>query len=147
MRRLQLPAPQLRETFARLRHCGQGRRECQVLWVGPWADPLRVTRVVHPLHDARGDGFELSSAWLTGFWHELAARREGVRAQVHTHPGEAFHSATDDAWPIIHTAGFLSLVIPDFASGPVGFERTYLAEIQPDGRWVEVASAERLEVV
>lgn len=137
----------LRETFAELRRCGAGRRECQVVWTGPWSTPHEVTTVVHPHHRARGDGFELDSAWLTEFWQRLTATATGVRVQVHTHPGRAFHSAVDDAWPIVHTPGFLSLVIPRFAQGEVGFAGAYLAELDTDGRWTEVDVHERLEVV
>jgi len=67
--------------------------------------------------------------------------------QVHTHPGEAFHSRTDDRFPIIHTPGFLSLVIPDYGLGPVGFAGAYLAELGSDGRWREVAAPARLRIV
>jgi len=51
---------------------------------------------------------------------------------------------TDDAFPIIHTTGFLSVVIPNFALGPIGFEDAYLTEMQEDGRWHKVAIARRL---
>jgi hypothetical protein len=91
-------------------------------------------------------GFELDDAWLSGFWLRLAEENLGIRIQVHTHPGEAFHSPIDDEFPIIHTPGFLSLVIPDFALGPIGFERAYLTEIQADGRWQQVSINERVVV-
>ena len=60
------------------------------------------------------------------------------------HPAEAFHSPTDDAFPMIHTVGFLSLVIPNFALGPIGFQDAFLTEIQADGHWREVPIGERL---
>ena|SRR2546425_828029 len=125
--RYQVPAAVLRETFEELRRCGQGRRECQVLWVSPWERAAIITRVVHPRHHARGDGFELDSAWLTAFWQELTETCSGIRVQIHTHPGRAFHSTTDDAWPIIHSPGFLSLVIPTFATGREDLSGAYLA--------------------
>ncbi len=144
--RYRVPAVVLSETFAELRRCGRGSQECQVLWTSPW-DNLAVTnRVVHPRHYARGDGFELDGAWLNAFWQELAATRTGIRVQIHTHPDRAFHSPTDDAWPIIHTAGFLSLVIPRFATGPEDLTGAYLAEMCADGSWQEVPVSERLEV-
>jgi len=142
-----VPAVVLDETFVELRRCGRGKRECQVLWTSPWDDVGVITRVVHPRHHARGDGFELDGPWLTEFWKELTATRSGIRVQIHTHPGRAFHSATDDGWPIIHTAGFLSLVIPRFARGSVDFADAYLAELRDDGTWHEVPVNERLEVV
>lgn len=145
--RYRVPEAVLRESFAELRRCGAGRRECQVLWTSPWIDPARVTTVIHPVHHAQGDGFELDGEWLTTFWRELVEGGTGVRVQVHTHPGRAFHSATDDEWPIVHTPGFLSLVIPRFGLGEVGFEGAYLAELGTDGRWCETSITDRLEVV
>jgi hypothetical protein len=134
------------ETFVHFRKCGAGRRECQALWIGPWATPDLITEVVHPKHRAHLDGFVLDDAWISSFWLRLAQENLGVRVQVHTHPYEAFHSATDDAYPIIHTPGFLSLVIPDFATRPIGFANAYLTEIQPDGRWRQAPISERFKV-
>jgi hypothetical protein len=134
----------LAETFAHFRGCGGGERECQVLWVSPWEAPETITKVVHPEHQAHLGGFVLDDRWLNEFWFTLAQEKLGIRMQVHTHPGEAFHSPTDDAFPIIHTTGFLSLVIPNFALGSVGFDKAYLTEIHEDGRWREVPIAERL---
>jgi hypothetical protein len=145
--RYKIPATLFAETFAVLRQCGGGRRECQVLWTSPWALPTEITRVIHPHHIATAGGFAVSSNWISDFWMELARDGHGVRVQVHTHPGDAFHSATDDAYPIIHTVGFLSLVLPDFARGAVGFNGAYLAEIDVHGQWREVSPDARLEVL
>lgn len=128
----------LENTFRHFRECGCRRDECQVLWLGPWSQPNLITKVVHPKHAAHFGGFVLDDDWLTDFWLELGASEMEVRVQVHTHPAAAFHSRTDDQFPIIHTPGFLSLVIPNFGLGPVGFQKAYLAEIQTDGRWMEI---------
>lgn len=137
----------LTETFGQFRSCGQGRRECQVLWIGPWSTPDIVTEIVHPRHSGLGDGFILDDAWITVFWVELAERGYGIRAQVHTHPRRAFHSETDDEWPIVHLAGFLSLVVPDFAQGSIGLDHSYLAEIGETGRFSSVDPKIRLDLV
>ena len=105
-----------------------------------------LTQVIHPRHRSSFGGVILDNEWISRLWAELADQNLGVRVQVHTHPGKAFHSKTDDDYPLVHEAGFLSLVIPDFALGPVGFEQAYLTEIQPDGSWREVAIEERLAV-
>lgn len=133
-----IPVRLLEETFRVLRDCGSGRRECQVLWLGPWATPTVVTEIAHSGHDTSFGGVRVHDEWLTAFWRMLDAAQLGVRVQVHTHPGEAFHSATDDAWPMVSTPGFLSLVIPDFASGEPSLRRAFLTELQPDGTWCEV---------
>jgi hypothetical protein len=107
-----------------------------------------VAQVVHPIHRANGHGFVLDGDWLQKFWTTLASQGSGVRAQVHTHPYRAFHSPTDDEWPIVSSDGFLSLVIPDFAQGRVGLERAYLTELVSALGWQEVRPVtKRLEIV
>jgi len=134
----------LEETFRHFRECGRGREECQTLWVSAWTSPEVIAKVVHPKHVAHRSGFVLEDRWLNDFWMELADTNTGIRVQVHTHPQKAFHSPTDDEFPIIHKPGFLSLVIPNFGLGPVGFKDAYLTEIQNDGCWREVPIPSRL---
>ncbi len=144
--KLTLTAAQLKDTFAQLRRCGAGCRECEVVWTGPWSHPHTVTNIVHPTHRPLGDGFQLDAGWLQQFWLELARTRCGIRAQVHTHPGRAFHSPTDDAWPIVHSPGFLSLVIPRFALGPVSLDESYLTTLNNEGQWTSLDPMLALEV-
>lgn len=117
-----------------------------MLWTSSWSAPDEIVECVHPQHAAHAGGFSVNDSWLTAFWLELGRRSIGVRVQVHTHPGLAFHSATDDAFPIVHSVGFLSLVIPNFARGEIGFERAYLCEITETGSWREVSINSRLRV-
>jgi hypothetical protein len=133
-------------TFDHLRRCGEGRRECQALWTSAWQTPEFITEVTHPDHAANAQGFSLDSGWMNAFWIHLGETGKGIRVQIHTHPRLAFHSLTDDAFPIIHTPGFLSLVIPNFALGPIGFGGAYLAEITENGSWREIRCEERLEI-
>jgi len=137
---------QLSDTFRLLRDCGRCERECQVLWLSAWHDPDRIVRVLHSEHAGHAYGFRLDTEFINRLWLDLAEQGLGVRAQVHTHPGDAFHSKTDDDWPIVHTAGFLSLVIPDFARGTVGLERAFVACIEADGRWGERQAPEAFEL-
>lgn len=147
MTRLEVPRSIIDQTFAHFRECGEGRRECQALWVGPWSHPHRVTQVVHPSHKASPVGFEVDEEWLQAFWLWLAEHDLGIRIQCHTHPGAAYHSSTDDDFPILRTPGFLSLVIPRFATGPVGFDRAFLAQLNDADEWHEVSIAKKLEIV
>ena len=52
---------------------------------------------------------------LAALIDEVDAREEFLLAQVHSHPGEAFHSDLDDEGAICGDVGFLSLVVPDYA--------------------------------
>ncbi len=135
------------QTFDFFRRCGGGRHECQVLWTSSWNSPESIVEAVHPAHRAHVGGFVVEDSWITSFWLKLAAAGTGIRVQVHTHPGAAFHSPTDDEYPIIHTPGFLSLVIPRFGLGPVGFAGAFLTEIGTDGQWHELKVGSRIRVV
>jgi hypothetical protein len=136
----------LSETFALLRSCGGGTRECQVFLTGPVNDPYRITRAVLSQHSCGKYWLEVDSAWLTKFWILLGEQQMSVRVQVHTHAGAAFHSETDDKWPVVATLGFLSLVIPRFAMGPIELERAFLAELGVNG-FQEVDIRERVQIV
>jgi hypothetical protein len=145
--RLEVPQAVLHDTFAEFRRCGKGRRECQVLWTAPWARTHQITALVHPIHREHGAGFELDGNWLTLFWQELVRLNSGIRVQVHTHPRGAFHSAIDDAYPIIHTPGFLSLVIPYFGMRASDLSGAYLTEMTEVGRWQEMSLSDRIVIV
>lgn len=134
----------LGESYAAFRSCGRGERECVVLWTGPLNRPDLVDGVVHPVHRAGRGGYELDVPWLKRFWRQLRDEQRSVRVQVHTHPSEAFHSHTDDAFPMIQTRGFLSLVIPHFGLGEPTLAGVALYELEDGGRWHELDPLESL---
>ena len=138
---IQLTADILASTFRVLQECGRGECECAVFWTGP-ADNDLVDGFEHPLHRRSSGGYDVESNWLTEFWKRLAAASRSIKAQVHTHPGEAFHSATDDRWPIISQTGFLSIVIPDFAAGAPTLSRAWVGRLQANGSWQHLESAQ-----
>lgn len=125
-------------TFAALRRCGGGERECVVYWLGPLDEPNRVDGLVQPPHVADAGGYEVDSGWITRFFLDLRATRRSVRAQVHTHPGASVeHSPTDDRFAIAPGLGFLSLVVPHFAMRSVSLDGSYAAVISDGLGWVE----------
>jgi hypothetical protein len=126
----------LRDTLTTLRSCGGDRHECVVYWAGPRDDPGLVDEVLHPRHRAAIGSYELESSWVTECWISLTHDRRMLKAQLHTHPGSAYHSATDDRYPIVHTPGFLSIVLPLFAAAGLAGVCAY--ELRPDGGWVEL---------
>lgn len=122
-------------TFAAFRACGRGRHECIVYWLGPVEVDAFVDEVVHPVHAAALGGYEIDGAWITTFWLDLATRGKTARLQAHTHPGRASHSTTDDDWALVHTPGFMSLVLPRFAMGAVSLDGAHLVKRTTDGGW------------
>jgi hypothetical protein len=136
----------LGQSFEHLRSCGAGREECVVLWVGPNALDKYVDEVVVPRHTASAAHYDINPAWIGEFWLDLAARERTVRCQVHTHPGRAYHSSRDDELALVHTPGYLSLVLPRFATGDVALDGSFLAVRGDDGAWSALDPAEVIEV-
>jgi hypothetical protein len=139
---LRLASDIVQRTFSTLRECGRGECECVVYWIGPSESNL-VNGVEHPIHRRSPFGYEINDHWLTDFWNRLAASKHSVKAQVHTHPGEAFHSASDDNWPIVSQEGFLSIVIPDFATGEISLKNAWIGRLRGDGIWSRLAWREQ----
>jgi hypothetical protein len=131
-------------SFELLRRCGARVRECVVVWTGAQAEPDYVDGVVQPKHTATACLYDIDDIWIGEFWQQLAAEGRTVRAQVHTHPGDAYHSPRDDVLSLVHLPGYLSLVIPRFARGPIGLEDSYLAVRREQGGWSQLDPATAL---
>jgi proteasome lid subunit RPN8/RPN11 len=133
-------------TLTYLRDAGQDNCECIVLWLGRRDGALlHVEEAYRPMQNASEDMFEIPPAGMTALYAELRKRRLMVAAQVHSHPGEAFHSTADNRWAIIRHEGALSLVVPHFASATtvsnfLDEAKTY--HFTAAARWVEVPRAE-----
>lgn len=139
--RILVPSPVALEAHAHLRHVGEQGVEGFALWAGTVeARTARVRATYIPVQEAwrteEGltvfvDGAELHrlNMWLY---------REGLTliAQLHSHPGAAYHSATDDAFPIATAIGSLSLVVPDFARAPFALSRCAVYRLSPRGTWI-----------
>lgn len=144
--KLALHGEVLGHSFEHLRSCGGGHEECVVLWVGPSDRDGYVDEVVVPRHTASAVHYDIDPAWIGEFWLDLAARKRTVRCQVHTHPGRAYHSSRDDALALVHTPGYLSLVLPRFATGPIGLDESFLAVRRDNGGWSTLEPSEAIEV-
>jgi hypothetical protein len=127
----------LDRTFDTFRGCGRAELECVVYWTGPQGDASIVDGLDHPDHESNEFGYSVDPDWLTKFFHDLYRERRAARTQIHTHPGAAFHSVTDDKHSLVPAPGFISIVIPDFAQGRVGFERAAAYCMGDSGTWVE----------
>jgi hypothetical protein len=137
---LRLTSAVLANTFEMLRACGRGECECVVYWTGEVAANA-IDAVEHPVHERSPYGYQIDDRWLTRFGFRLARDRRSVKVQVHTHPGHAFHSQTDDDWPVVAQKGFVSVVIPRFAMGGANLENAWIGRLQHDGTWQRLTSA------
>lgn len=69
-------------------------------------------------------------------------------ARVHSHPGAAYHSATDDGNPALRHEGALSIVVPFFGLGLRAGLRRCTVFVRRARDWIELAPGpDRDEVI
>jgi hypothetical protein len=126
----------LASTLAILRHGGQRGEERVALWLSSAAPraPAPILEVYEPSQTAKADRFYLPTSSMRVLLAHLRVSRLRIVAQIHTHPGRAFHSDIDAEWAIIRHCGALSLVLPNFA-----------ATTTPENFLSQVATYERSE--
>ena len=131
----------VRYTERRLRDSGAKGFERFVFWSGVIGEDDRfLVRAAHvPCQTAtrsraglmvrvEGEALHGLNVWL--YEHEQL-----LGAQVHAHPADAYHSDTDDTFPIVTALGGLSLVVPNFCRGDL-LSGSAAYRLTPEG-WVE----------
>jgi len=105
------------DTIEVLRRGGRRGEERAALWLSSATlrRPAPVIEVYEPDQVAQADYFRLPPQSMCALMRHLGATRSRIVAQIHTHPGRAYHSDVDAEWAIIRHVGALSLVIPRFA--------------------------------
>lgn len=147
VQRLCVPRSVLERTWDALRHFGQDGDEGFVLWLGridEAGDAHVLTACVPPqeqIHTPEGVGYVVGAQAL--FELNVLLHRHQLRmlAQVHSHPGEAYHSQTDDDYAIMTTEGGFSIVVPDFAACDMRASECAVYRLQ-QGTWTELSSRE-----
>jgi hypothetical protein len=132
------------EIVTHLRLVGRDGHEGLGLWVGRQVGPrFHVTATVVPkqTHKRTADGL---CVILPGdALHELNVRlykeQLSLIAQIHSHPGRAYHSDTDDAYAIATTVGCFSIVVPYFARDDFDISRVATYRLDEKARWMGVS--------
>ena len=144
VQRVRVHADFVHDTVKAIRVAGQEGYELFVLWSGRIDSNVFTVDTVHVPRQTsyklesglcvRVDGEELHNL---NRWLYKSQQILGV--QVHSHPTEAFHSSTDDAYPIATLEGSLSVVLPYF--GRDGWESIGIATYRlGSGNWRELTS-------
>ena len=142
VRQFRIKGSAIRETVEAIRSAGQNGYELFVIWSGTRDDDVFTVAKVHIPDQTsyklyaglcvRIDGSELHrlNVWL----YEA---QQAIGVQVHSHPSDAYHSETDDTYPIATLDGSLSIVLPFF--GRDGWESSDIAAYRlGQGVWVEI---------
>lgn len=136
----------IERTLDFLKQAGTQHVECVVLWLAKnLGEALDIQTVYQPQQIAEKDFFRIPQESMKELVTYLRQNRLMVAAQVHTHPGPAFHSLADDTWAIIRHVGGLSLVIPRFArtTSAESFARNAAVfRLSEDNIWNEIRSRE-----
>jgi hypothetical protein len=138
--RFQVPSEVVKQTEKTLRRAGSQGYEIFVLWSGSQEGRRFQVQTPHvPKQTSyrrpsglsvRVEGEELHrlNIWL----YEAS---EILAVQVHAHPSDAFHSETDDTYPIVATVGGLSIVAPDFCRDGLFTRGTAIYRLETRG-WI-----------
>jgi hypothetical protein len=125
-------------TDATLRDAGRQHAEVFALWTGniengtfTAAGVYVPDQIAHELAEGLCVTVDGEALHTLNLW--LYQNRQTLAVQVHTHPTRAYHSTTDDTYPIVTQRGGLSLVVPDFASNGVRGPGTALYRLGNDG--------------
>lgn len=128
----------------------QGRRFCEgvVLWAVRSDNPARVVEAIipdqEPIPATEGACVVLPLPFRERLTRELHERGLYIAIQVHSHPGEAFHSDTDDRYPVIHHRGAISIVVPYFARYGMPIEDLAVFMLEAWPTWIELDEAEKI---
>jgi len=115
----------LPQTQKWLREVGKMRNEAFVLWAGSFqsSEIFIVTSAIFPeqrtFRTSTGVGVHVSGEELFNVSRWLYESKQVLIAQIHTHPTQAYHSDTDDNFPLVTTKGQFSIVVPFFAREPL----------------------------
>ncbi len=119
IKQLAIPGSIFRSTISKFQEIGEQQKEAIAYWTGTLNQEkgeIRNVIFADSYNEFENEKLFARVPLQTTFQigkliHE---RNEVLFAQIHSHPFEAFHSFTDDNYPISHKLGFLSIIVPFF---------------------------------
>ncbi|MBL7738486.1 MAG: Mov34/MPN/PAD-1 family protein [Chitinophagaceae bacterium] len=147
-----LPFSSIEYVYKRLREAGAEGVECVALWAGSIsANTFEVRNTIIPaqtaykiemglLYSVDGEELHRINEWL--YRNSMT-----LIAQIHSHPSEAYHSDTDDRYPIIAVNGGVSIVIPDFAFGEFSLASWAVYRLSLKNGWIQLKETEVLSLI
>lgn len=148
-----IPRSILQETIEFLRQVGSEGFEGFVLWGGEAsADSFFFKTSIIPTQRAilTPNGLLVTVEGEALFEVNKALHDQGqvLAAQVHSHPSDAYHSSTDDQFPMVTLMGALSIVIPDFARyAPQDLDDWAWYRLSKKGHWDGAFPSTSIEIV
>lgn len=141
--KIRLPLSQVNKVYAHLQSAGSDGMEAVALWPGVCSnDTFEVQSTIIPeqtgyrieeglLYSVDGEELHRINVWL--YQNQMT-----LMLQIHSHPGKAYHSETDDRYPIISEVGGISIVIPNFAHQKFSLKNWAVYRLMPSMGWVKL---------
>lgn len=115
LKHLRIPRAIIAETELHLQRHALVNEEGLVVWSGVLEKDARIVRTcLHPRQRCTVVGVDVPIEEAQRINEVLNEMDETLLAQIHSHPGDAFHSYTDNNFAITFTLGFVSIVVPFF---------------------------------
>jgi len=152
VREFVIPDSVLGPTLETLAKAGRDEHEAFAVW-GATVSPdgtqatFRTVLIPEQTPHTTADGLLVAVDGLALFNINKQLYESGqiLAGQVHTHPTDAYHSDTDDHFPLVTLQGALSLVIPDFAAdGYDSIKRWAWYRLLSHGHWAQLTAADRI---
>lgn len=149
IRKVHLPSSILDQTGGWLRRIGRRNDEAFVLWAGNFRTPeeFDVTTGILPeqktISSPFGIGVRVEGEEIRRISQWLYDNNKVLLGQVHSHPTQAFHSDTDDFFPLVTAKGQFSVVVPFFARGSLpDLSRCAVFRLSGYGDWRQLSAAQ-----
>ena len=147
-----IPYECIQKAYELMRYAGKKRVEGVALFAGFEKDNVFwITQTIIPKQTAYSLEFGLLYAVDADELHRinvwLYENNLSIIAQIHSHPNEAYHSETDDAYPIVATKGGISIVVPRFAVDPIDIKNWAVYRLSSKNSWVELSYPETKKII
>lgn len=150
--KVNLPLQCVMEVYKHLRYMGREHLEGVALLVGRSNDAVfDIMATIIPAQNS----YQLESGLLYSVPGEelfrinklLYENQLTLIAQVHSHPGAAYHSDTDDAYPIVTVQGGLSIVVPNFGYDAFDLDDWAVYRLSDRNEWKVLGEDEVRELI
>jgi proteasome lid subunit RPN8/RPN11 len=150
--RIELPRHLAEAALTHLKRAGRDGLEGVALWAGQRdGNAFRIQRTIIPEQDAtrteQGLLYVVAGAELRRINQELYEAGLTLVAQIHSHPSRAYHSDTDDAFPIVTVLGGVSVVVPDFGRKGVNLTTWEVYRLQPGRNWAHLSPFDKTALI
>ena len=118
--KIRIPYSILEKTLEFFKEYGKHDLEACAIWVGEeHHDIFEIKEVWFPKQENTMISYHIPDIDVHNINVKLNKYKYSAIAQLHTHPGDAFHSSVDDEYTILSLPGSFSIVMPDYGDIPI----------------------------